>query len=335
MDTAPGPAAPAVSRAAPATHGASLYQLLPRLLTTLRARHPELDDEALQQRLEFRANPSLGFPARDIARVDYLEEQGECRVQLRLNVLGLSGGASPLPGFYASMALGDDGQPVRAFLDLFNDRLQRLLLPVWRKYRYPACFQPGARDAFSQRLFALAGVADPRLRDTSALDWQRLLPYLGVLGMRAHSASLITTLLRYYFAHAELHVEPCSARRLRIDPGQRNRLGQANHRLGDSLVLGATLRDRSGRFRIRLAQLSWPRLQTFLPDGAAYRPLQALVRLLLRDPLEHELRLELAAGALRPLRLDGGRDYRLGWTTWLGPAVMTGGVTLAPRPLQG
>ena len=58
----------------------------------------------------------------------------------------LFGGSSPLPAFYSEQALGDseDGNPTRNFLDLFHHRLQRLMLPIWRKYRYRASFQSGS-----------------------------------------------------------------------------------------------------------------------------------------------------------------------------------------------
>jgi type VI secretion system protein ImpH len=36
----------------------------------------------------------------------------------------------------------------RDFLDLFHHRLQRLMLPIWRKYRYGARFRGGDRPVF-------------------------------------------------------------------------------------------------------------------------------------------------------------------------------------------
>lgn len=114
----------------------------------------------------------------DIDRVQFFEEHGELRARMRVNLVGLFGGGSPLPAFYSEQALGDseDGNPTRDFLDLFNNRLQRLLLPIWQKYRYRSSFQSGAMDAFSAHLFALIGLGSEQIRQAQELNWKRLLP---------------------------------------------------------------------------------------------------------------------------------------------------------------
>lgn len=314
----------------------SLFQGVLLVLDRLRKAHPELDDESLYERLEFEANPSLGFPGSDIDQVQFFEEQGELRARLRVNLIGLFGASSPLPAFYGEQALGDgeDGNPTRAFLDLFNNRLQRLMLPIWQKYRYRARFTSGARDPFSSQLFALIGLRGETIRGASELNWKRLLPYLGLLSLRAHSAALIESVLRYYFKHAELHIEQCLERRVEILQEQRNRLGMANSELGESLVLGEQVRDRGGKFRIHILQLSWDRFHEFLPIGNGYQPLCALVRFTLRDPLDYDLRLQLRADDIRELRIGSDNTCRLGWTSWLGRERADGLVTLGTARTQ-
>ncbi|WP_213908533.1 type VI secretion system baseplate subunit TssG [Stutzerimonas nitrititolerans] len=314
----------------------SLFQGVLLVLDRLRQAHPELDDESLYERLEFEANPSLGFPGSDIDQVQFFEEQGELRARLRVNLIGLFGSSSPLPAFYGEQALGDgeDGNPTRAFLDLFNNRLQRLMLPIWQKYRYRARFTSGARDPFSSQLFALIGLRGETIRGASELNWKRLLPYLGLLSLRAHSAALIESVLRYYFKHAELHIEQCLERRVEILQEQRNRLGMANSELGESLVLGEHVRDRGGKFRIHILQLSWDRFHEFLPIGNGYQPLCALVRFTLRDPLDYDLRLQLRADDIRELRIGSDNTCRLGWTSWLGREHADGLVTLGTARTQ-
>ena len=308
----------------------NLFQGVQLVLERLHASHPGLDEEALHQRLELQANPSLGFPGSDIDRVQFFEERGELRARLRINVVSLFGAGSPLPAFYGEQALGDseDGNPTRDFLDLFNNRLQRLLLPVWQKYRYHARFHSGAQDPFSEQLFALIGLGGAQIRAASELNWKRLLPYLGLLSLRAHSAALIESVLRYYFKHAELHIEQCLERQVEILGEQRNRLGLANSQLGESLVLGEFVRDRGGKFRIHVHQLGWDRFHEFLPIGTGYQPLCALVRFTLRDPLDYDIRLELRQDEIRDLRIGADNPCRLGWTSWLGRDNADGVVTL-------
>ena len=180
MDATYGAAAPALSRLSKGIREYSLFQAVQLVLERLKVAHPQLDEERLYEYLEFQANPSLGFPGSDIDRVQFFEEHGELRARMRVNLVGLFGGGSPLPAFYSEQALGDseDGNPTRDFLDLFNNRLQRLLLPIWQKYRYRASFQSGAMDAFSAHLFALVGLGSEQIRQAQELNWKRLLPYL-------------------------------------------------------------------------------------------------------------------------------------------------------------
>lgn len=333
MDAAYGATAPAVNRISRGIREYSLFQGVLLVMDRLKTAHPDLDEESLYEHLEFQANPSLGFPGSDIDRVEFFEERGELRARLRINLISLFGAGSPLPAFYADQALGDspEGNPTREFLDLFNNRLQRLMLPIWQKYRYHARFSSGARDPLSEQLFALIGLGGAQIRAASELNWKRLLPYLGLLSLRAHSAALIESVLRYYFKHADLRIEQCLERQVEIIAEQQNRLGLANSQLGESLVLGERVRDRGGKFRIHIRQLSWDRFHEFLPVGSGYQPLCALVRFTLRDPLDYDIRLELRRDEIRDLRIGAENPCRLGWTSWLGSERADGMVTLGSQ----
>ncbi len=110
---------------------------------------------------------------------------------------------------------------------------------------------------------------------------------------------------------------------------QRNQLGTANNVLGEDLLLGHRVADRSGKFRVHVEGLSWQRFHTFLPAGSACKPLCSLVRLMLRVPLDYDVRLVLAEGEVRPLHIGERNVCRLGWTSWLGYERADGVVTLA------
>ncbi|WNW09922.1 type VI secretion system baseplate subunit TssG [Pseudomonas sp. DTU_2021_1001937_2_SI_NGA_ILE_001] len=333
MEATHGATTPVVNRLTGSIREYSLYQALGQIIARLREHHPQLDEQALYELVEFQANPGLGFPGSDIERLEFFEEQGRLHARLHLNLLALCGSASPLPAFYAEQALrdGEEGTRTRAFLDLFHHRLQRLLLPVWRRYRYYASFRRGAEDDFSQRLFALIGLGSPALRASRALNWKRLLPYLGLLSLRGHSAALVEAVLRYYFKHARLHIEQCVERRVDILAEQLNRLGLGHSCLGNDLVIGRQVRDRAGKFRIHVCQLDWQRFHDFLPGGSGHEPLCALVRFTLRDPLDYDIRLQLRHEELRELRLGEHNPCRLGWTSWLGRERADGVVTLGHR----
>jgi len=330
MDTPHGPAAPALSGLTQVIREYSLFQAVLLVVDRLRDAHPHLSEDDLYDQLEFQANPGFGFPGSDVDRVEFFEQHGLLRARLRFNLVSLVGSGSPLPAFYGEQALGDseEGNTTRDFLDLFHHRLQRLMLPIWRKYRYCARFQSGALDPFSAQLFALIGLGSEELRRARELNWKRLLPYLGLLSLRAHSAALIEAVLRYYFKHAELNLEQCIERRVEILGEQRNCLGCSNSVLGEDLVLGEHVRDRSGKFRIHVRELDWQRFHEFLPIGVGYQPLCALVRFTLRDPLDYDIRLVLCQDEIRELRIGEPNVCRLGWTSWLGREKADGVVTL-------
>jgi type VI secretion system protein ImpH len=333
MDTTYGPPAPALSGLSQKIREYSLFQAVLLVIDRLRLAHPHFSEDELYDQLEFQANPSLGFPGSDVDRVEFFHEHGLMRARLRFNLIGLVGSVSPMPAFYGEQALGDneDGNPTRDFLDLFHDRLQRLMLPIWRKYRYRASFQSGAIDPFSAQLFALIGLGGEEIRKAQELNWKRLLPYLGLLSLRAHSAALIEAVLRYYFKHPELNLEQCIERRVAVLVEQRNRLGRTNSMLGEDLVLGEYVRDRSGKFRIHIRELTWSRFHEFLPIGPGYQPLCALVRFTLRDPLDYDIRLMLRHEEIRELRISEQNTCRLGWTTWLGREQADGVVLLSSK----
>ncbi|WP_311968398.1 type VI secretion system baseplate subunit TssG [Pseudomonas baltica] len=333
MDTTYGPSTPALSGLTLVIREYSLFQAVLLVTDRLRAAHPGLSEEQLYDQVEFQANPSLGFPGSDVDRVQFFEEHGELRARMRFNLIGLFGASSPLPAFYGEQALGDteEGNPTRAFLDVFHHRLQRLMLPIWRKYRYNASFQSGARDAFSEQLFSLVGLGGVQIRESQDLNWKRLLPYLGLLSLRAHSAALVESVLRYYFKHEELLIEQCIERQVQVLDDQQNRLGEDNSALGEDLVLGETVRDRSGKFRIHINHLDWQRFHEFLPIGEGYQPLCALVRFTLRDPLDYDVRLVLRREEIRELCIGEENACRLGWTSWLGHENADGVVTLGSK----
>ncbi|WP_095194624.1 type VI secretion system baseplate subunit TssG [Pseudomonas sp. Irchel 3A7] len=333
MDTAHGASAPALSGLSRAIREYSLFQAVRLVIDRLREIYPHLSEDQLYDQLEFQANPSLGFPGSDVDRVEFFEEHGQMRARLRFNLISLVGSGSPLPAFYAEQALrdGEEGNPTRNFLDLFHHRLQRLMWPIWRKYRYHAGFQSGALDSFSSQLFALIGLGGEEIRKARELNWKRLLPYLGLLSLRAHSAALIEAVLRYYFKHAELTIEQCIERRVAILDEQRNGLGRSNSKLGEDLVLGEHVRDRGGKFRIHIRQLDWQRFHEFLPLGFGYQPLCALVRFTLRDPLDYDIRLALRQEEIRELRIGELNVCHLGWTSWLGRERADGVVTLSSK----
>jgi type VI secretion system protein ImpH len=290
--------------------------------------------EAGRERIRFRALPSLAFPPADIAAVASHGGAGgaDGLVAVTVTFLGLFGPASPLPTYYTEDLLGDDpGQEtVRDFLDLFNHRLISFVYKAWKKYRYYAQFRRGADDAFSGYLFALMGLP-PAAPQASEIDRRRLLGHAGLLGLNCRSAGVIERVLAHYF-EVPVRIEEAVERLLEIPASQCHRLGGRRTSLGVDWLLGERLPDRAGKFRIWIGPVTQAVFRSFLPDGANHKALIELVTLLLRDPLDYDVRVLLAPGEMEPWHL-GGPPSPLGWFLWLGQAnAAEQGVDIPLRP---
>lgn len=278
---------------------------------------------AAHEAILFRPHASLAFPTCDIESIEMIGTAGDAlaRFLMTVNFMGLYGPASPLPTFYTEEIISPDLDECnrRTFQDLFHHRLISLFYRCWEKYRYYVLYRPGATDQFSQWMFALIGLGDKALREESSIEWPRLLPYLGLLGMKTHSASVLAGIVSHYFGGWPAHVEQCVGRWVTIVEEQRNALGQVNCSLGVDCILGGKVFDRSGKFRLEVGPLDFTTFQEFLPPGEYYRPVRELVVFGITDQLEFDVEASLLPSEIPRLDLSENIPCRLGWSTWLGP----------------
>jgi type VI secretion system protein ImpH len=52
-------------------------------------------------------------------------------------------------------------EALQGFLDIFSHRILTQFYRIWRKYSYPATFEPGGTDSISQSLLGLVGLGIP------------------------------------------------------------------------------------------------------------------------------------------------------------------------------
>lgn len=270
--------------------------------------------------LRFRVNPNLSFPPGDMESLAFFGEGEESRAILELNLMGLHGAASPLPTYFTEYVAQhqDDPDALRDFFDLFNHQLITLLYGAWRKYRYYLQYREGATDELSRRFFGFIGMGYSDLRENAALNWSRLLAYMGLIAFKSDAAGSLESILRHYFAHSSVYVIQCVRRTVDIPADQRCRLGVANSRLDGNCLIGEQVPDQTGKFRILISDLSWERFNAFLPDQAIFAELATLVKMVLRSRLQFDVELRLRPEEIRPLVLGEYSETRLGWSTWLG-----------------
>ncbi len=315
-------------------HAWEFHPLVRHLLEELQPRvRPGEPGRPEDERVRFVSNPSLGFPASEVASLEWSGPEGAERATVMVNFLGLHGQASPLPSHYAQQVLWDliepEGKRVLDFLDLFNHRMVSLLYRAREKYRHPLRFRRDGRDEFTRRALALAGLDDEEVREAAGAHLPDVLRGLGVLASHTRSAAGLEDLLRASFPGIGVRVESCVPRRLAIPEDQRlylkaprrtaPRRGDALTGLGRDTCLGTSRVDSSSAFRIGLGPMDYPDFRRFLPGEPGLASLSRLTRLYVQEPLDFDVELHLRPTQRPALRLDTGEGLRLGQTSWVAP----------------
>ncbi|RMF72738.1 MAG: type VI secretion system baseplate subunit TssG [Planctomycetota bacterium] len=271
-----------------------------------------------------RLRPFLGlqFPPGDIASADWVDNPLETTGHLRitLTLLGLYGSDSPLPAHFTESLLpeGEGDVRVREFIDLFHHRVFSLLFRVWKKYRYYVVFRSSGDDPISKIVRGFLGIGTPHLDQQLTVNPVRMFRYAGLLSQRPRSAIGLVGQLEDYFPDVPFDLEQCVGRWLRIQPGDRNRLGARKCTLGHDFLVGERMFDRSGKFRVKVGPVGFDAYTRFLPGGDALQDLMQVVRLYCDDPLDYDVEVTLKGDEVPDTPLGEHRYVgRLAWTSWL------------------
>jgi type VI secretion system protein ImpH len=263
----------------------------------------------------FRSTPSLGFPASDVSSVLALSEEGRLPwpVQVDVSFLGLYGPSSPLPAFWTERIIrADDGsENLRDFMDLFGHPLIGLAYRIGHHYRIDLQLADDIASPTMRAILSLAGIAGEQSLIGDGLEWRRLLPLCGLLAQHSRSAETVRRVVSGYF-DVPVQIEEWVPRKVDIPIPQLFTLGSPALALGRNTVIGGTVRDISGCVVVALGPLSSTDFEAFLPGGDRRKPLEALLRLALREPLECQIDL-IRDGENDGFALGMGR---IGWTTW-------------------
>lgn len=99
----------------------------------------------------FAPHPGMGFPASELKAVEYDEDNDSKPPVIRATFMGMYGVDSPLPTAYLDdiTQRREGHEALQGFLDIFSHRILTQFYRIWRKYSYPATFEPGARQHFA------------------------------------------------------------------------------------------------------------------------------------------------------------------------------------------
>ncbi len=269
--------------------------------------------------VRFRPWPGMGFPASELCAVETDEDRPELPPTVRTTFMGMYGVDSPLPTAYLDdIAQRREGvEATTAFLDIFSHRITTQYYRIWRKYAYPATFEPGATDATSQCLLGLVGLGIPGTAENVATPVSRFLALLGTMRLPTRNAEGIRQLVSLLAPDTTATVT--SPDPLKVQVSQRSGLGKG-HRiaLSQRATLGKTGKEACSRILLMLATHNQQEAGGWLPGGQLHTDLMVLLRVYLGYRSDVRLRLTVPVSALSEPRLGQKRRVQLGRTGVLG-----------------
>ncbi len=241
------------------------------------------------------------------------------RPRLTVYFGGLFGPNGPLPQHlteYARDRLRNAGDPtICRFLDLFHHRFLALLYRAWAQAQPHVSRDRPEADHVAGFVASFMGVTPASFRHRDGLPDPAKLFHVSTLARHVRNADGLAAILHQFF-DVPVRIEEFVGHWLLLQMRDRTSLGRSGAVLGAEAVLGRSVWDRQGKFRIRLGPLSWRQYESFLPGHGPLRRLRGLGEVLpvLRARLGRPPGARAAGGAAAAL----GRGARLGWTAWLG-----------------
>lgn len=294
------------------------------------------DDDALSRHVRFQNSLSMDFPASQIealaavgdgpiassAALQAACERGESiTFTLTPAFLGFFGVTGVMPHFYTDDIVDqihdDHYEGTRAFFDIFYNRIMAFYFQAACKHRVQHRLEANGAAAIWPMQLALAGksAADTDTDDGDLVD-RFAAHYAGVLRHRPVSAGLIEAVLADYF-EAPVCVEQFVGAYDRLRQHECCRLGVAAATLGQGALLGARVRERDTRARLRFGPLPIDGYNRLLPGAPGAADLARLLSLFATPTIHFELRLILRAADITPVRFTTPHGNRLGYDTCL------------------
>ncbi len=226
--------------------------------------------------------------------------------------------SSPLPGFYTEELLDDEWEEreaARGFFDVIHNHMYPLLFKAWLKYRFSHNAIEEEGEKYWEIIYSLLGL-NQDFRANKPLT-SCLLKYAGIISQQPKTMLGLKTILNDYFDDTQIEIQPCVSRKVNIVTHQRCKLGKSNYHLGEDLVLGQEVEDRSGKFVIEIGPVDTHMLNRITTDASMLNDIREIVGLFLNRPLDYEIILIIRPGTEQSIQLGNNESARLAQNTWL------------------
>lgn len=260
-------------------------------------------------------DPYMDFPASMLGRA---VRDARGRTRLSVKFLGMLGPQGALPyatteEAYGWLLAGNDSFP--RFLSVLENRFLQLFFRSWADVRPQAQFDR-SDDRFADYVGSAIGIGSAPYRRRDGVPDRAKLGFAGLIGAQVRSAARLQAYLAGLFGIA-VEVEQFVGSWLAFDPADRSRLGQANARLGQDLLLGSAVFTIEDKILIRLQAGDMDQFRDFLPKGRLHDAFNDAVFFMLGNDVAWDLEISVPARKIVPMRLS--RSGQLGWTSWVAP----------------
>lgn len=292
------------------------------------------DGPPAEEALRFRHSELLTFSTGDVQEAavkkvprDVENPMGPSRavVEVVTTFLGLTGSSSPLPLYIAEEVNSEDPEigAKRDFLDVFHHRLISIFYRAVTRYSPPRTHMSNERDQWLERALSLSGMDPTTYVPRCGIPPAKLMRLAPIVGRRGRGARALEMAMRIVLEEdlgptGTLRIEEFAGSWVPVHKGQCSALGEHNSVLGQNAMLGVKVFDRSGRFQVTIGPLDAEGRDRFSEKGEAMQRLKACVALVVPEPLDFDVELQLEAGAMRPFRLSAQSPNKLGTNTRLG-----------------
>jgi type VI secretion system protein ImpH len=261
-------------------------------------------------------DPYMDFPD---SNLEGAEIGTSGRIRLKAKFLGMFGPQGALPLTTTEEAYGwlrerDDAFP--RFVDIFQRRFLALFYRAWADARPIAQNDRPEQDRFLAYIGSMIGIGTLAFRDADSISDFAKLPYAGLLAPRVKSASRLRAFLSSLLG-TRVEIDEFVGSWLEFDPNERTRVGQANARIGEDCVAGASMYSVSDKIRLRVYVRDIKHFRRFLPGSALALEIADAVFLYVGEEYDWDMELAIPAGEITAVRL--GQDIQLGWTSWMSP----------------
>lgn len=257
--------------------------------------------------VRFAPHPGMGFPVSELKGIEYDENDNGKPPVIRTTFMGIYGVDSPLPTTYLDdiTQRRDGHEALQGFLDIFSHRVLTQFYRIWRKYSYPATFEPGGTDAISQSLLGLVGLGIPGTANHIATPVSRFLALLGVLRQPGKTQEGMQALVTLLAPDTTVQTRPYCLRPVEISQPL-GFYGDEDFLLDGNMPLGDEAMDANSQLLIALSTDNEQEAQGWKPDGLLYQDFMVMLRVYLGWRFKAKITLTTATRLLAAPPLGEG-----------------------------